>query len=276
MKNIFRLILLLSACSAIFMACDKNEQPVGDGKNTGEVNNAAIERVIYYTVDDRENLRTLKTESEWDEMLDQLCDQARSGSEITFYNSNRPTCIKSCQKSAATDDNTISTTSREEMKKWMKEMEKQGLTVCVSYDENSGTWHGKAYATAPAKNTLGNIVGTWNFKFLVCSLFDYDGNLQQSDLYEPEEGGGSMYYTFSADGTLTLEIHGMDSTTATDKSKWTLSDDGVLSSELLPGGTSWNVSWTTPGTMILSRSVRGTEEGDYYYQLHFESVVNNR
>ena len=272
MKNTFRLTLLLTAL--VFMACEKNNTTIDNGKNNE--NNAAIERVIIYTVGGNENRRTLATESEWDAMLDQLCDQAYSGSEVSFCNISQQHCIKANGGEAVENNQTLSTTSREEMKEWMKKMEKKGLTVCVSYDKGAGTWHGKAYATAPSQRTMGSILGTWHFKCLVMSQLDADGNIRHSDLYEPDAGGGSMYYTFYEDGTLTLTFNGMDSTTATDKSKWTLSDDGILSSELLPSGASWNVSWITPSTMILSRNEPGTEEGDYFYQLRFESITENK
>ena len=275
MKNTFRITLLLTALAAIFMACEKNNTTIDNGTTNGNGDNTAIERVIIYTVGGNEKKRTLETESEWDAMLEQLCDQARNGSEVTFYNTRHTTGIKSYQKKYSKDNNTISTTNREELKNWMKEKEKQGLTVCISYDENSGTWKGKAYATAPAQNTMENILGSWNFKYIVWSRYDFEGNKLNSDLYEPEANGGSMYYTFYEDGTVTLTFNGMDSTTAIDKSKWTLSDDGILSSELLPSGASWNVSWITKNTMILSRNVYGTEEGNYHYQLYFESVIEN-
>ena len=276
MKNTLRLTLLLTALAAIFMACEKNNMTIDNGTTNGNGDNTAIERVIIYTVGGNENRRTLATESEWDAMLDRLCDQAYNGSEVSFCNISQQRCIKATGEEAVKNNQTLSTTSREEMKEWMKKMEKQGLTVCVSYDKKSGTWNGKAYATAPSQHTLGSILGTWHFKCLVMSQLDADGNIKHNDLYEPEAGGGTMYYTFSADGTLTLTVLGMDSTTATDKSKWTLSDDGELSSELLPGGTSWNVSWITPSTMILSRNEKGTEEGEYFYQLRFESIADTK
>ena len=44
---------------------------------------------------------------------------------------------------------TYSTTSREEMKAWMKDMEKAGKTVSVKYNTETGTWSGTAYVNAP-------------------------------------------------------------------------------------------------------------------------------
>ncbi len=87
----------------------------------------------------------LKTEAEWQALLDRFCDYAEEGSEVTFYNANQI-----ATKSATKDAATFSTTSREEMKRWMAQMEDEGMTVTVSYDPNTGTWNGTAYATAPS------------------------------------------------------------------------------------------------------------------------------
>ena len=86
----------------------------------------------------------LETEAEWQALLDRFCDYAEEGSEVTFYNANQI-----ATKSATKDATTFSTTDREEMKRWMRQMEDEGLTVTVSYDPNTGTWNGTAYATAP-------------------------------------------------------------------------------------------------------------------------------
>lgn len=87
----------------------------------------------------------LETEAEWQELLDRFCDYAEEGSEVTFYNANQI-----ATKSATKDATTFSTTDREEMKRWMAQMEDAGMTVTVSYDPNTGTWNGTAYATAPS------------------------------------------------------------------------------------------------------------------------------
>ena len=103
----------------------------------------------------------------------------------------------------------------------------------------------------------------------MCKI-DKNGNLLEGDLYEPDNGGGSMYYTFFDDGSMSLTINGVGGTAATDTSVWTLSDDGVLDCELLPNGGSWNVNWITSNTMVFSQSEFGTEVGDRYTQLQFD------
>lgn len=269
MKNILKLTITLATMALTFVACDKTDTPSGDN---GSVDNSPLkERTIIYSVSNSESRKTLTTEAEWDAMLERFCDQAANGSEVVFYNMSQPTSLVGNNTKGDIDDSqTLNTTSRDEMKAWMKEMEKEGLTVKVTYDEGTGVWHGEAYATAPSANTSGNIIGTWHFARMVVSHFDENGQLMGSDLYEPEAGGGSMYYIFAEDSTLSLTMNGIGGITATDNSTWSLSDDGMLSSDLLPSGTYWNVNWITANTMILSSTSIGTEEGDMYYQLQFD------
>lgn len=101
------------------------------------------ERDIMYIVEGQTTTVHLATEAEWDALLDRFCDYAEGGSSVTFRNA------KSANKSATKEAITYSTTSREEMKRWMAEMEDAGKTVTVTYNSNTGTWNGTAYATAP-------------------------------------------------------------------------------------------------------------------------------
>ena len=89
----------------------------------------------------------LTTDAEFDALLDRFCDYAQEGSTVTFYNSvpSGSTARKASSKEATT----YSTTSREEMKRWMRQMEDAGKTVTVTYDPATGTWNGTAYANAP-------------------------------------------------------------------------------------------------------------------------------
>ena len=265
MKHTVKIISLLAAV-AFFAACDKPELPVN-----GDEDNTPKERVIIYDVNGNENRQTLETEAEWDALLDQLCDRALGGNEVTFYNINQTTYLQGTAKGITKDNRTISTRNRDEIKLWMKEMERQGHTVRITFDEGSGTWHGEAYATAPASSTEGEIIGTWQLDCMVVTQVDADGHLLGSDLYEPEYGGGTMYYTFADNGTVTMTMHGMDGTIATENSTWSLSADGVLCSDLMPNGECWNVNWITSNTMIISRSDIAMD-GNYLYQLQFEAV----
>ena len=106
------------------------------------------DHVVAYTVDKGPEQRVyLVDNNEWQALLDRFCDYAEDGSEVTFYNANHK-AAKSPTKEAVT----YSTTDREEMKRWMAQMEDEGMTVTVTFDPATGTWNGTAYATAPSTN----------------------------------------------------------------------------------------------------------------------------
>ena len=265
MKKIARFTALLAVVMFAFSACEK---PENNDPNGNQNNNDPKKRVVVYTVGNTESRQTLETEGEWDALLDVLCDQAQNGNKVTFFNMNQTTYLQNKGTGGAKAAKTFSTTNRDEMKAWMREREREGLTVVVTFD--NGTWNGTAYASAPSSTTSNTIIGTWHFSCSVVNHIGQDGSFVSSDLYVPEEGGGSMYYTFYDNGTLTLTINGVGGTTATDNSTWTLGTDGELCSDLLPNGGCWNVNWITDNTMIMSRTDLGTEEGNLLYQLQFD------
>ena len=109
---------------------------------------------IVYTVDSHESRTTVKSKSDWETLLDHFCDYAQDGKSVTFYNlSSQPSDIYSSKSLSlakeGTTPTTITTSSREEIKAWMRKMEQSGKTVNVTYDRNTGVWRGTAYANAP-------------------------------------------------------------------------------------------------------------------------------
>ena len=103
-------------------------------------------RDIVYTVDGQTTTVHLNTEAEFDALLDRFCEYAEGGSSVTFYNA--ASHGKAVQKAQTKDATTYSTSSREVMKRWMRQMEDEGKTVTVTYDSSTGTYNGMAYATA--------------------------------------------------------------------------------------------------------------------------------
>ena len=267
MNIIQKFITLLAVFMLVFSGC---ERPTLDNQNSSEENQYPKKRVVLYKIETIENRLNLETEGEWDALLDMLCNQAQMGQKITFFNMNQTSIFQNNTTRGTQATKTFSTTNRDEMKAWMKEREKEGLTVEVTY--SNGTWHGMAYASNPHTTTSVSIVGSWHFICSIVKHIDQNGDLTNADVYIPEENGGSMFYNFYDDGTITLTFKAIDGTMVTDNSTWTLGDDGELYSELLPNNGCWNVNWITNNTMIISRMNFGTDtDGENtLYQLQFE------
>ena len=139
MKTKTSLTILLAAMLAL-TACTKHEEttlaPAAAEVQTG--------RTIVYAAGHSEGMATLKTEGEWDAMLDRLCSMAAEGNTVTFYNMGARANAKGVTK----EEVRFTTGDRQEIKEWMKEREKEGMTVSVSYDEKTGQWSGVAHASA--------------------------------------------------------------------------------------------------------------------------------
>ena len=146
MKTKIRLFALMAAVVA-FAACNKNDDVRPTPTGVPEVQN---ERTIVYAVGHSEGRTTLKTDSEWDAMLDRMCTMAAEGNTVTFYNMGARANAKGVTK----EEVRFTTGDRQKMKEWMKEREKEGMTVSVSYDDKTGQWSGVAHASAAIRQDL--------------------------------------------------------------------------------------------------------------------------
>jgi hypothetical protein len=134
MKHTLKLTAMLAAV-LMLAACNKEKELTPDTVATTQ------ERDITYTVADRTTTVHLETDTEFEALLVQFCNYAQQGDSVTFYNANRGN-----KGVAAKDVATYSTTNREEMIRWMRQMEEAGKTVTITYDPNTGSYNGMAYS----------------------------------------------------------------------------------------------------------------------------------
>lgn len=136
----------------------------------------------------------LGSEAEWDALLDSFCDRTRSGEQVMFCTAHR---AHPQAKGNGTDTPTsITTADRGELKTWMKEMEKAGKTVIVSYDDNTGNWNGMAYANlAPADAQVQECSGELTF-------------IPTPELQSPAMGGLVWALRTDTGSTLVLTVEG--------------------------------------------------------------------
>lgn len=186
-KTLFALMCLMG-----LVACEKEkaDTPTDQGRD------------IYYTVSDGSSVSGfsgttahINTDAEFDALLDRFCDYTQNGEQVMFCGSHPASHTKASSSDTPTS---ITTTDREELKAWMKEMEKAGKTVQISYDDNNGTWNGRAYANLGQEDMREARMYTGTLTFV-----------QPPVLEEPPLGGVVWAMQVNADSTLIITLQGM-------------------------------------------------------------------
>ncbi|MBP5516710.1 MAG: hypothetical protein J6X86_07165 [Bacteroidales bacterium] len=188
--------ILTSLMGLMFMAslvgCD-NDEPSND---------VTLERDIYYSINEgsaasgfSSTTAHINTESEFDALLDRFCNYAQGGAQVMFCSSR--TSSKASSTSTGTGTS-INTTNREELKAWMKEMEKAGKTVHVTYDNDSGTWYGRAYANLGQDDVQATQTFNGSLVFVPTPVLE-----------EPPLGGLVWAMQVNTDSILIITLHGM-------------------------------------------------------------------
>ena len=185
-------ILFALMCLMGLVACEKEkaDTPTDQGRD------------IYYTVSDGSSVSGfsgttahINTNDEFDALLDRFCNFAQNGGQVMFCGSHPASHTKASSSDTPTS---ITTTDREELKAWMKEMEKAGKTVQISYDDNNGTWNGRAYANLGQEDMREARMYTGTLTFV-----------QPPVLEEPTLGGVVWAMQVNADSTLIITLQGM-------------------------------------------------------------------
>ncbi len=148
-------LLALLAAVLTFAACEKENK-----------DSDTHERDIVYTVDEDRHDAHLTTDAEFDTLLEEFCDFAQEGSTVTFYNALKTQNSKLKTKNSSKEV-TYRTTSREEIKRWMRRMEDEGKTVTITYDSHTGTYNGLAYKYVSKRNIDSQ------YNFVQCLAFRY-------------------------------------------------------------------------------------------------------
>lgn len=190
MKTISKIISLLIPV-LMLASCEKENNP---GTIQGHD--------IFYTVSSNAGFSSfsgttahLTSEAEFDALLDRFCDYARNGEQVMFCGTTNNSKVKGNNSSTDTPTS-ITTSDREELKAWMKVMEKDGKTVRVTYE--NGTWHGTAYANLGQENTQEAQMYTGTLAFVPTPVLE-----------NPPLGGSVWAMHVGNDSTLIITVHGM-------------------------------------------------------------------
>ncbi len=190
MKNIVKLFALLTVALAMTSCSKEDVQAVAEDVTASNETGYTIT----YIAGERATSVRIANDEEKEALLDRFCDLAQEGLAVTFRNESPASSAGKASK----EPTTISTTDREEMVRWMARMEDAGMTVTVTYDSETGRWHGTAYCTtAPAQQAAGRRLSRITYAKMVGSsghravyTYTWNGNLLTSvDMVEWDDGG---------------------------------------------------------------------------------------
>lgn len=121
----------LLAAVLMFAACEQDAMD--------DIEPHSIEYAVFrHDIPNTTTTVKIKNDKDLDILFDSICDYTMQGKFVTFHG-NKKTDRSSKETS------TYSTSSREEMKAWMRRMEDEGKTVTVTYNSETRMWEGMAY-----------------------------------------------------------------------------------------------------------------------------------
>lgn len=265
--NTKRALMAIAATALICTACKK--EIVSQSGSTGN------QRVIVYAIGGDEARITVNNDSEWNALLDTFCHYAQQGDTVKFYNVNNHQFTSPKSTVTPKTVSTFSTTSRERMIEWMKQMEKDGKTVNVTYDDNTHTWNGIAYSTMPMthNDSDSTVCGLWRLTSLTVTELGNGGDyILNITVYVPAENETYLYHFYNNGVITTTSVTANGTTTA--NGSWSISDNGEICSDMLvPGNGCWSINWLTNTTMIISMESYPNDGPVVFYQMQFEAVI---
>lgn len=132
MKKTFRTVALLSVLGIAAMSCQKE---VVFEKPLMTVANVASTYSVNYTVDGTSFNTNLTTDEEWLAFLNQLFVWAEEGRSVDFSNAESFVASKQVR-----DVVTYKTRDRQDAKSWANAMSKEGYSVHIDFDSNTGVY----------------------------------------------------------------------------------------------------------------------------------------
>jgi len=254
MKTIVKLFALLTVALAM-TSCSKEDvsavaEDVTASNETGYT--------ITYIAGERATSVRIANDEEKEALLDRFCDLAQEGLAVTFRN-ERPA---SSAGKASKEPTTISTTDREEMVRWMARMEDAGMTVTVTYDNETGRWHGTAYCTTAqaqqaAGRRLSRIIYQKEAGGVYSAIYSYTWNgdlltrvdIEEGDLYSSRRTRTTVALNY--DNGLCNEIRYYDSTgTLLRYHSYTYFDGRLVQEWLSASNQSYTFQYDSVGNIV--------------------------
>lgn len=254
MKTIVKLFTLLTVALAMTSCSKEDVQAVAEDVTVSNETGYTIT----YIAGERATSVRIANDEEKEALLDRFCDLAQEGLAVTFRNESPASSAGKASK----EPTTISTTDREEMVRWMARMEDAGMTVTVTYDSETGRWHGTAYCTtAPAQQAAGRRLSRITYQKeaggVYSAIYNYTWNgdlltrvdIEEGDLYSSRRTRTTVVLNY--DNGLCNEIRYYDSTgTLLRYHSYTYFDGRLVQEWLSASNQSYTFQYDSVGNIV--------------------------
>jgi hypothetical protein len=135
MKKTIITVALLAVLTSLAVSCQKEEADITSATPSTVIAENDTHRTVVYSIDGVSYRLTLVGDQAWHDFLSRMFALAEEGHTVTFFNEE---AASRCLPSKVVE--THSTSNKEDAYQWSEQKVKEGYTVTIVFDEETGIY----------------------------------------------------------------------------------------------------------------------------------------
>ncbi len=135
MKKTIITVALLAVLTSLAVSCQKEEADITSATPSTVIAENDTLRTVVYTIDGVSYRLTLVGDQAWHDFLSRMFALAEEGHSVTFFNEEAASRVLPTK-----EVETHSTSNKEDAYQWSEQKVKEGYTVTIVFDEETGIY----------------------------------------------------------------------------------------------------------------------------------------
>ena len=135
MKKTIISVALLAVLTSLAVSCQKEEADITSATPSTVIAENDTLRTVVYTIDGVSYRLTLVGDQAWHDFLSRMFALAEEGHSVTFFNEEAASRVLPSK-----EVETHSTSNKEDAYQWSEQKVKEGYTVTIVFDEETGIY----------------------------------------------------------------------------------------------------------------------------------------
>ena len=135
MKKTIITVALLAVLTSLAVSCQKEEADITSATPSTVIAENDTLRTVVYTIDGVSYRLTLVGDQAWHDFLSRMFALAEEGHSVTFFNEEAASRVLPSK-----EVETHSTSDKEDAYQWSEQKVKEGYTVTIVFDEETGIY----------------------------------------------------------------------------------------------------------------------------------------